>query len=331
MTPDELFKARKSDWERLTALITHIQRGQIGALSEAELVELGSLYRGTTSDLAIAQRDFPKHNLALYLNQLVGRAHPFVYRGDPVVWRQLKVFYRRGFPRLYRELAPFILAASLLFFGTAIIFYFVTLANPDAANYVLPPDLIGAIKSGYLWFKGNDLGGGTLASLIMTNNIRVAFFAFAGGMLLSLLTIYVLIFNGLILGGVFALMQVYGHAAPLWEFVIGHGVLELSELTMAGGSGLMLGYAMLQPGLLSRKNALIVAAQKSVRLLLGSVPLLVVAGTIEGLISPSDAPAWIKYAVGIASGVLLYSYLLLAGRKSSQSSVASSQTVQSDL
>ncbi len=315
MTPDELIKNRKADWERLAALLKRVQRGQISALSETELVELGQLYRAATSDLALAQRDFPRHDLALYLNQLVGRAHPFVYRGDPVVVRQFKEFYLRGFPRLYREVAPFIFVAALLFFGTGIVFYFVTLANPDAANYVLSPRLIGYIKTGHLWFKDNDFGGETLAALVMTNNIRVAFFAFVGGMVLALFTLYVLIFNGLILGGVSALMQVYGHAAPLWEFVIGHGVLELSEITMAGGSGLMLGYAILQPGLLSRRNALIVAAQKSVRLLLGSVPLLVVAGLIEGLISPTNAPAELKYAIGITSGILLYGYLFLAGRK----------------
>jgi uncharacterized membrane protein SpoIIM required for sporulation len=101
----------------------------------------------------------------------------------------------------------------------------------------------------------------------------------------------------------------------LWEFVIGHGVLELSELTMAGGSGLMLGYAVLQPGLLSRRNALAEAARKSVKLLLGSVPLLVIAGTIEGLISPSDVPIWLKFGIGIASGILLYGYLFLAGKQ----------------
>lgn len=315
MTPNELLQTRKDDWERLTLLINRVQRGQIAALSEAELVELGSLYRAATSDLAVAQRDFPRHDLAQYLNQLVGRAHPFVYRGDPVVWRQVKAFYLHGFPRLYRELAPFILVASLLFFGTGLLFYFVTLANPDAADYVLSPRLIAYIKSGHLWFKDSNTAGVTEATFIMSNNIRVAFFAFAGGMLLSLFTIYVLVSNGLILGGVIALMQVYGHAAPLWEFVIGHGVLELSEITMAGGSGLMLGYAVLQPGLLSRRNALVLAAQKSVRLLLGSVPLLVVAGIIEGLVSPSDAPAWIKYAIGITTGVVLYGYLLLAGRR----------------
>ncbi len=314
MTPDELIKSRKTDWERLTALLDRVQRGQLETLSEAALVEFGQLYRAATSDLAIAQRDFPRHDLALYLNQLVGRAHPFVYRGDPVVVRQIKDFYRRDFPQLYRELWPFVMVASLLFFGTGMILYFVTLANPDAANYVLPPDRIADIKDGTAWWKSLNRANEAGSALIMTNNIRIAFFSFAGGMLLGLLTVYVLIINGLNLGAVFGLLQVYGHAPPLWEFVIGHGVLELSEIVMAGGSGLMLGYAILQPGLLSRKNSLVVAAQKSVRLLLGSVPLLVIAGVIEGFVSPSELPAWLKYVVGIASGVLLYGYVFLAGR-----------------
>ena len=314
MTPDELIQNRKPDWERLSAMLRPAERGDLDALSETELTEFGALYRAATSDLAIAQRDFPRHNLTVYLNQLVGRAHPFIYRGEPIIWRRLLGFYARGFPALYREVAPFIGTAALLFFGTGLLFYFVTLANPDAANYVLSPRLIGYIKTGHLWFKDKDTGGETMAALIMTNNIQVAFMAFAGGMLLALLTIYVLVFNGLVLGGVLALMQVYGHAAPLWEFVIGHGVLELSELTMAGGSGLMLGYALIHPGLLSRRNALAEAARKSVKLLLGSVPLLIVAGTIEGLVSPSDAPLWLKFGIGISSGILLYAYLFLAGR-----------------
>lgn len=314
MRPDELIAARRSAWERLAALLKRAGSGRIASLSESELVELGQLYRAATSDLAIAQRDFPRHDLAVFLNQLVGRAHPVVYGGGPVIWRQMREFYRRGYPRLYRELAPFMLASALLFFGTAAAFYAIVLASPDAASYVLSPSLVGMVKSGHLWFKDNDTAGGTMASLLMTNNIRVSFMAFAGGMLLGLFTVYVLIFNGLNLGGVLALMQVYGHAAPLWEFIIGHGVLELSELTMAGASGLMLGHAMLRPGLLSRRNALAVAAQKSVRLMLGSAPLLVVAGLIEGLLSPSDAPAEIKIAVGVGSGIVLYAYLFLAGR-----------------
>jgi uncharacterized membrane protein SpoIIM required for sporulation len=314
MTPDELIAQRTTDWERLSTLAHRAQRGRLGALSENELIELGQLYRAATSDLALVRRDFPRHNVTRYLNQLVGQAHPLIYRGEPLIARRLGDFFAREFPQTYRELAPFILTATFLFFGFALLAYQIALVNPDAANYILSPGAISQIQSGKQWWKElnsmNEIG----SALIMTNNLRVAFFAFAGGMLLGLFTLYILIFNGLHLGMVFGLLQFYGHAAPLAEFVIAHGVLELSEITMAGGSGLMLGYAVLQPGLLSRKDALVVAAQKSIRLLLGSAPLLVIAGIIEGIISPSDAPASIKYAIGIASGIVLYAYLFFAGR-----------------
>jgi len=314
MTPDELIARRKTDWERLTAIVRRAERSRLRALTEAELIELGQLYRTATSDLALAQRDFPRHSLTRYLNQLVGQAHPVIYRGEPLVARRLGEFYTRGFPQLYRELAPCILVAAILFFGASVLSYGVTLINSDAVNYVLSPRTIDAIESGKMWWKDLNSANGVGSAMIMTNNLQVSFYAFAGGISFGLFTIMVLIMNGLSLGMTLGLMQVYGHAAPLLEFVIGHGVLELSEITMAGGSGLLIGYSILHPGLVSRRDALAVAAQKSIRLLLGSAPLLIVAGTIEGLISPSDVLAPIKYTIGITSGILLYSYLFLAGR-----------------
>ena len=78
----------------------------------------------------------------------------------------------------------------------------------------------------------------------------------------------------------------------------------------------MLGWALIHPGLLRRRDALTLAARKAVMLLLGAAPMLVVAGTIEGLISPSETIPWpVKWSIGIVSGILLYSYLLLAGRE----------------
>ncbi|HZQ10664.1 MAG TPA: stage II sporulation protein M [Anaerolineae bacterium] len=313
---DQLIRQRKRDWERLETLLKRVERDQIKTLSQAELVEFGQLYRSATSDLAIAQRDFPQKDVTAYLNQLVGRAHPVVYRGEPLIWRRLKEFYRVSLPQLYREMLPFITFAALLLFAPAIIAYLVMLYNPDAARYILSPSLIALVKSGTPWWKdlndANEIG----AAFIMTNNLRVSFLAYAGGLLFGLLTVYVLVLNGIHLGAILGLLHFYGNAAPLWEFVAGHGVLELSQITMAGGSGLMLGYALLRPGLLTRRDALGIAAQKSIRLLLGTAPLLALAGTIEGMISPSASiPALVKYGIGILTGVLLYSYLFLVGRK----------------
>jgi uncharacterized membrane protein SpoIIM required for sporulation len=133
--------------------------------------------------------------------------------------------------------------------------------------------------------------------------------------LAGLLTVYVLIFNGLLLGAIAGLCQAYGLGQALWSFVLPHGVTELSVIFVAGGSGLMLGHAILRPGLLRRSDALAAAARRAVRLLFGCMALLVVAGTIEGFVSPSDLPVWAKYGIGALSGLALYGYWLLAGRR----------------
>ena len=130
MTPDELIAQRTTDWERLSTLAHRAQRGRLGALSENELIELGQLYRAATSDLALVRRDFPRHNVTRYLNQLVGQAHPFIYRGEPLIARRLGDFFAREFPQTYRELAPFILTATFLFFGFAILAYQIALSIP---------------------------------------------------------------------------------------------------------------------------------------------------------------------------------------------------------
>jgi uncharacterized membrane protein SpoIIM required for sporulation len=150
----------------------------------------------------------------------------------------------------------------------------------------------------------------------MTNNIRVAILAFAGGMLLGTLTLYVLVQNGLFLGIIAGAAQAYGFSPNLWGFVAAHGAVELSVIFIAGGAGLQLGWSVLRPGLITRQAALRMAARRAAYLLLGCMPLLIIAGLIEGFISPSALPITLKMAVSFTTGVALYSYLILAGRTS---------------
>ncbi len=283
-------------------------------LSETELTELGRLYRLCTSDLAIAQRDFPEHELTRYLNQLISGAHGYVYGGEPIVLRHIGRFFARTFPALFWEFSRYIAVSALLFLFPALVGFFVTVNQADAAAYLLSDELIRKIASGEQWWKELNEANQVGAAAIMTNNLRVSILAFAGGMTFGLLTLYVTVYNGLLIGMVFGLLQYHGNAAPLAEFVIAHGVLEIIEIMLSCAAGLYMGRAMLQPGLLSRGNALAAAARKSVKFLLGSLPMLVIAGLIEGFISPSDAIPWpAKIAVGLVSGALFFAYVGVLG------------------
>ncbi len=318
MRVDEFYQSRRSDWETLSKLLDQGQKDMRG-LSEAQVRDMARLYRATTSDLALAKRDFPRNEVTVYLNQLVARAHAVVYRSEPLALKRLWYFATVGFPRLFRETWIFTFIAAVFFIVPGIASGLVTYVRPESAKLLLPPEahaLIGIVENKELWIDIPVEQRPYVSVFIMRNNIQVSFLAFASGLSAGLLTLWVLFFNGLMIGTLTGLTAFHGIGFELWTFVIGHGVIELTIIFISGGSGLMLGWAILRPGLMRRRDALAQAARKAVYLLLGAVPWLVVAGTIEGFISPNENIAIpVKWMVGIGSGIILYSYLLLAGRE----------------
>ncbi|HEY2981336.1 MAG TPA: stage II sporulation protein M [Anaerolineales bacterium] len=317
MNTEEFYQSRKQEWQRLADLVGRGNR-DVRALALSDIEQLASLYRAVSSDLALAKRDFPQHPVTRYLNQLVARAHATLYQGEPFAVNRLLDFAVRGFPRLFRETFVFTLAAFLMFTIPALAAGASIAASPRSAQWFLPADvqqLIPELENKNLWVNIPIQERPFASSFIMQNNIRVSFLAFSSGLTAGLLTLWVLVQNGLILGGLLGLAAHYGVGSDLATFVIGHGVIELSVIFMAGGSGLMLAWAILHPGLMRRRDALALVAQKSVRLLGGAVPWLVIAALIEGFISPSESLPWqVKWGVGISSGIVLYAYLFLAGR-----------------
>ena len=153
-------------------------------------------------------------------------------------------------------------------------------------------------------------------SFITQNNITVALVAFAGGLPLGLLTIRAMFVNGMMLGAVGALIARKGQSAQFWPSIAPHGILELTAIFIAGGAGLMLGWALLHPGDLPRGRALAEAAGDGARLLAGTIPMFIVAGTIEGFISFSELPAFVKLLVAALSAAVMVFYFSRKGASS---------------
>ncbi|MBI1279405.1 MAG: stage II sporulation protein M [Anaerolineaceae bacterium] len=311
-TVNDFIKLRETDWKRLEALVNS-RRGR-KPLTTSQVHELGTLYRAVVSDLALARRDFPDQRVTIFLNQLLTRAHAYIYQQESSDFKEFISTFTYRIPKLFRETWQYMFAAFLLFLIPAIAGYRLAYINPDIAEPLGLGDQRQILANHETWTDIPSDVRPVASTFIMTNNIRVALLCFAGGIAFGLFSVYVLATNGLVIGAVLGLAAHYGMGSSLFGFVVGHGVIELSVIMMAGGAGLQLGWALLNPGLYTRRDALAQAARRAVMLAVVAVPLLIVAGTIEGFFSPTDAPLAVHVAVGLVSGGCMYAYLLLAGR-----------------
>ncbi|MCI0354745.1 MAG: stage II sporulation protein M [Acidobacteria bacterium] len=305
---------RKPHWQRLESLLELVGVGGVSALPHRELQELGLLYRQTAADLSAVREDPASRNLAAYLNQLMGRAHNIIYAGKAASPGGVYHFYTRLYPRIFRQTLAYTLTAFALFLAAALAGVVLCLHDSSFPQYLLGAHMTDTIERREMWTH-SIVGIKPLASsAIMTNNLAVSFAAFAFGVTAGLGTIYMMLFNGLLMGVIGTACWQSGLSVPLWSFVAPHGVLELPAIFIAGGGGLLLARGLLFPGLLPRKDSLRIAGGLGVRLMLGAVPLLIVAGVIEGFVSPSSLPVSLKFMLAGALGTMLVLYLVWGGR-----------------
>ncbi len=317
MPLDRFINERKNAWQRLEQLLQMLDRMTLRRLHREEVRELGRIYRRTASDLAIARAESRDPRLINYLNSLVIRAHGRIYRANAEGGRRLATFFAREFPRTFRRTWRYTGTAFGVFLIFAAIAFFGTRYDPDFSEFAGIPASWRARNTDQKnrWWERINRENQVASADILTNNIQVTFYAFALGALLGLGTLYVLALNGALLGSIFALTYRAGYGHDLLSFVAGHGVIELSCIFIAGGAGLLIGTALVMPGNLTRGDALKSRGMEAVRLIVGCIPLLVVAGIIEGFISPAPINPLIKFTIAITTGIALYSYLLLAGRE----------------
>ncbi len=291
---------KQESWQQLSNALNDIAKAGPSALDRKQLASVGAGYRAVVSDLAFARSQGASEQLISYLNELAGRAHGTLYAAESARFRGVKSFLSRDFPRLFRSTWRYTLTAFLIFVLGCWLGIYLAGEGLGMAPWEMPKDVQPA----------------EMSSRIMTNNIKVCILCFASGIAAGFFTVYFLASNGAFLASV-AASQSGANSKALWTFVVSHGVIELTAIFIAGGAGLLIGSSMIAPGNLRRADAMRIAAGKGLQLFAGTIAMLIIAGIIEGFISPSPLPGWFKFAFSALTAVALIAYFGFVGRGSS--------------
>lgn len=303
---------RRERWAELHRLVRAAGR-RPERLGPDGVRRLAALYRSTAADLAVARRRFAGDPVVVHLTDLVGQARPIVYAGERRTV-SLGEFATHGFWHRVRERPVPLAVAALLLFGTWALAGVWSWRDPAGALAVVPGDFQS-------WTEPHEDRGtptteerAEFASALFTNNIRVAILAFAAGIAAGLGAAFVLLYNGLILGVVTGLAVRAGNGPLLLDWVPAHGLLELSCIVVAGAAGMRMGWALVDPGRRRRGAALAAEARPAVEIVLGVAAWLVIAGLIEGFVSPSGIGLSARIAVGVVAAGAFWTLVLWRGR-----------------
>ena len=315
-----LIAAGSPRWRAFAGRLAAAQRDGLRSLGEQGVRDFVAEYRALAADLARLRTAAGGRAIdeLFQLGRLVAGAHNLLYRDRGTALLGAFRFLFTDVPREIRRSARPIGLAALLMFTPAVIAATAVIRDPDVAPRMVPTSMlqradegVRRARNGEGYIPDPQLFRPVMASAIVANNVQVSFAAFAGGIVFGVITMILLVANGISLGAVTGLYVSKGIGTLLLAFVAPHGVLELFAICVAAGGGFLLAAALLLPGARTRRAALADNGRRAARLLAGSTLLLLAAGSLEGLVSPIEWwPLEGKLAVSATTLVLLVVYLL---------------------
>lgn len=297
---------RAAAWGELRQQVDAQRRQRSSTVDEA--LHAVESYRSVARDLASARHLLPGTRVTAGLEALYAQLHEMIRRkprGGRAAWLAM---FRNQVPQIVSDLRAHITWVSLLFVLSAAAGWWLVTTFPELIGLFASEQMIQTVEAGRLWT--DDLLNVTPSSLlsmrIFSNNIAVSVFAVCAGFLFGLGTFYIIGTNGLMLGGVFAFTHQYGLADRLFEFVVAHGLVELSVICIAGAIGAAIGDSLIRPTHPTRRESFQRCMQHVGPLILLCALLLVASGLIEGYVSPDPAfPLASRVVIGVSAWVLM--------------------------
>ncbi|MFF6807669.1 stage II sporulation protein M [Streptomyces sp. NPDC012616] len=315
MDLDVFVSAHRAEWDRLDALLRRRR-----TLTGAEADELVTLYQRTATHLSLIQSSAPDPQLTGRLTQLVARARSTVTGTRRASWRDVTRFLTQGFPAaVYRSRHWWVPTALLSTAVAALLGWWIG-AHPEVqASIAAPDELRDLTRPGGLYetyYSSHQAAA--FAAQVWTNNAQAAALCLVLGVFLGLPVLWILFQNMLNLGIGAGLMSSAGRLDTFLGLVLPHGLLELTAVFVAAGTGLRLGWTVIDPGARTRRTALAEEGRAAVGMAMGLALVLFVSGAIEGFVTPSGLPTWARIAIGITAELAFLAYVYVLGGRAAR-------------
>ena len=298
---------------RLDRLTAQARRNR-AHLTPDELSELIAAYQRTSTHLSIARTTYRDPTLVARLTDLVARSGTAIYGRQARTWRAPIRFVFDTFPAAVWHARHFVGVSFLLFMVPAVAMALWLSSSPRALDVAAPPALREAYVEEDFEEYYSSAPAAEFASQVTTNNIQVAIFAFAGGIMYCLLTAYILIFNGGFVGSAAGVFLAADQEAKFFGLILPHGLLELTAVIVAGAAGLRLGWTLIDPGDRRRAAALAEEGRRAVVIVIGLIAAFIVAGLIEGFVTGSRLPTWARVGIGVVAELAFVAHVVVRGR-----------------
>ncbi|MEV7036240.1 stage II sporulation protein M [Streptomyces sp. NPDC093272] len=310
MDLDVFVSAHRAEWDRLDALLRRQRR-----LNGAEADELVALYQRTATHLSLIQSSAPDPQLVGRLSQLVARARSAVTGTRRASWRDVVRFLGQGFPAAVYRSRHWWVPTALISTALAILLGWWIGTHPDVQSTIAAPGQLRELTrpGGEYETYYSSHPAASFAAQVWTNNAQAAAMCLVLGVFLGLPVLYILLENMLNLGVGFGLMSSAGRLDTFLGLVLPHGLLELTAVFVAAGTGLRLGWTVIDPGPRSRRNALAEEGRAAVGMAIGLALVLFVSGAIEGFVTPSGLPTWARIGIGVAAELAFLTYVFVLG------------------
>lgn len=314
---------REASWQRLERLCERIERHGIASLGERELVELPTLHRAAVSALSVARAISLDRALLEYLEALTARSHFCVYGVRRDLGRSFVAFVTTTFPAAVRDARGAVALAACALLAGVVTAFAVTAADPALYDAFVSAEVAQGRDPAAstedlreVLYADRDLGDALtlFATFLFQHNTQVGILCFALGFAIGVPVLWLLFFNGAILGAFAALHHQHELSVDFWGWVLPHGVTELLAVVLCGAAGLLQGRAVLLPGRRTRAAALRDAGRRGGVIVLGSAGLFLLAALLEGFFRQLVHSVGVRYAVITATAVWWGVYFVRAGR-----------------